>query len=155
MTTHHTRKSARSLFVLAAALLVPGDALLAAELTLDALNATRTRPLFSATRRPPPPPKERTRPAAEVTPPQPPDVALSAIVIGTDMRIAFLKRGKDKKTFPVRPHDDVEGWTVTAIEPRQVTLGRDSQQVTLEFPKRGLAATPVATAAAKTASAPQ
>lgn len=155
MTTHHTGKCTRGLLVLAAALLVPGDALLAAELTLDALNATRTRPLFSATRRPPPPPKERTRPTAEVAPPQPPDVALSAIIIGTDMRIAFLKRGKDKKTFPVRPQGDVDGWTVTAIEPRQVTLGRESQQVTLEFPKRGLATAPIATAAAKAASAPQ
>jgi len=105
--------------------------------SLEMLAATRERPLFSSTRRPPPL-QERPRPSAQ--PPQPPDVVLSAIVIGTGVEMAFLKRGKDK-TFPIRTGADVDGWSVTEIASRSVVLERNSQSITLEFPKRGGAAT--------------
>ncbi|HEY0330279.1 MAG TPA: hypothetical protein VGC77_14420 [Rhodopseudomonas sp.] len=101
---------------------------------LEALRATRERPLFSATRRPPPPPVLARPPSAE--PQQQPEVVLSAVIIGADVEVAFLRRGKDK-AFPVRTGADVDGWVVTQIAPRYVVLENSSRSVTLEFPKRG------------------
>jgi len=115
---------------------------------LEALRATRERPLFSPTRRAPPP--ILAKPPAAVQ--QPPDVVLSAVIIGTEVEIAFLKRGKDK-AFPVRTGADVDGWAVTEIAPRHVVLENNSRLVTLEFPKRGGGA--VSTVASNTAPRPR
>jgi hypothetical protein len=143
------------LVVLVTALIMPSDALRSDEMNLETLSATRTRPLFSSTRHPPPPPKERARPAPAATPsPQPPDVVLSAVVIGSDVRVAFLKRGKETRTFPVRSDSNVDGWTVTAIEPRHVVIENGAQRSTIGFPKRTAGTSTVSTAAAKPASGP-
>ena len=106
------------------------------ELSLEALSATRLRPLFSATRRPPPPP-EAARPAtvpAQQRAKQP-DAILTAVIIGTDMRAAIFKRSGETKTLSLAPGGEIEGWKLTRIDERQVQLRRDTDLVTLPLAK--------------------
>ncbi|WP_371425237.1 hypothetical protein [Tardiphaga sp.] len=109
--------------------------------TLDRLTATRQRPLFSSTRRPPP--EERPRQTADALRPQQPNVTLNAIILGSGIQMALLKRGRDTKAFPVTMGTEVDGWLVTKIAPNHVVLANDAQSVTLEFLKRANAPVPL------------
>uniref|UniRef100_Q07N83 Uncharacterized protein n=1 Tax=Rhodopseudomonas palustris (strain BisA53) TaxID=316055 RepID=Q07N83_RHOP5 len=100
---------------------------------LETLEATRQRPLFSISRRPPAP---ETTPRTVEAPPQPPDLVLNAVVVGSDLQVAWLKRGKEAKPIAVTMGSDIDGWAVTAISPRQVVLDNNIQSIKLEFPKR-------------------
>lgn len=117
---------------------LPGSATSARDLSLDALSATRLRPLFSTTRRPPPAPEAMGARAVSAAPParpQPPDMVLTAVVIGTDVRMAVFKRPSEAKTQAVVAGGNIDGWTLTTIEPRQVVLQRDAEVVSLGLVK--------------------
>jgi general secretion pathway protein N len=130
--------------------LLPSSFTYADELpALESLNATRQRPLFSPLRRPPAVEKPRSAPV--IAQRSPPNVVLSGVIVGTGLQTALLKRGKELKPFPAKLGDDIDGWSVTMIAPRQVMLQNDEQSITLEFPKRGTAG-PIATASAQPAS---
>jgi general secretion pathway protein N len=100
---------------------------------LDALTATLQRPLFSPNRRPP-------APAAKAkvvdTPPRAPDLILNAVVIGSELSVAWLKRDKGAKPVAITMGGDIDGWVVTEISPQQVVLDNNARSVTLGFPKR-------------------
>ena len=105
-----------------------------------AFEATRSRPLFSPTRRPPPPPPPApvlVAPPAVVMAPPPviaPDLAVSGVIVGTDTRIAIVKRPSDAVFTRLKPGSMIDGWTVSAIEPRAVVLRRDDRSVTIGMP---------------------
>ena len=120
--------------------------------TLDMLDATRQRPLFSPTRRAPPEEKPRQTTGTQRQQ-QPPDVVLNAIIVGSGVQVAWLKRAKETKAFPVRTGADVDGWSVTTIAPRHVVLSNNTQSITLEFPKRGDVPTPAPAAPSRRAEA--
>lgn len=118
--------------------------------TLDMLSATRQRPLFSPTRRAPP--EEKPRQTTETLRQRPPpDVALNAIIIGSGVQVAWLKRAKETKAFPVKTGADVDGWSVATIAPRHVVLSNNTQSITLEFPKRSDVPTPAPAAPSRRA----
>jgi general secretion pathway protein N len=108
---------------------------LRAETGLEALTATRERPLFSPTRRPPPPP-----PALEaaVAPPAaaplvpPPQLILSGIVFGSQ-QMAIVKHAQDPAATSLRLGSAIDGWIVSAIDPRAIVLRRDTRSVTIEL----------------------
>jgi general secretion pathway protein N len=106
-------------------------------LPLDALTATRERPLFRPTRRPPPP-----VPVAAPAPEPPPDAAPVAVaesppfdlvgaVVGKDTAIALLRNRATNQILRLRPGDDAEGWRVATIGSRTVALERDGRTQSL------------------------
>ena len=136
-------RTAATVGVLAAvlyAVLASGGATLAAEGGPPAAyEATRTRPLFSPTRRPPPPPAPAfVAPPVAMIAPAPvmaPDLAVSGVIVGTDTRIAIVKRPSDAVFTRVTRGSQIDGWTVSEIEPRAVVLRRDDRSVTIGMPE--------------------
>ena len=140
-------KSHRSTAILAAAALLllglaAAEAALAQAPSLDDLQATRKHPLFSPTRRPPPepdapvevapPPQVVVDPGPPPAPP-PPDVTLTGVIIGPDLKKAILTRNGQEKTINVAEGGEIDGWTVSEIGPREITLERDGESTTLEL----------------------
>jgi hypothetical protein len=132
----------RCIIILAAAgLLADEHAAGAAELpTLATLSATRQRPLFAANRRAP---TEETARVASKPQRQQPDMSLNAIVYGSDMQMALLKRSKEAKPVAVTIGSEIDGWSVSEIAPRYVILSVSGRSFTLEFLKRGNPPLPV------------
>ena len=99
-------------------------------LRLEALTATRERPLFAPTRRPPPAPVEAPPPeprAAPVVAAAPPPFDLIGAAVGNGAGFALLRNRTTKEIYAVRAGDDAEGWRILAIDPRSVTLERDGR----------------------------
>jgi hypothetical protein len=90
---------------------------------LARLSATRSRPLFSPTRRPPAPPPVLA--AAPPPPPPPPDVALLAVIMDGEDARAVVRAGP--KVRRVQIGDDIDGWKVGQIEARQLVLSLDDR----------------------------
>jgi hypothetical protein len=133
----HWRAAACTVLAWMAIVLAPPAG--AGEVSLEAMSATRIRPLFSPTRRPPPPPPAAASTqtvAAAPASPSPPDVTLTAVVIGTDLRVAVFKRGTEAKSLSVAAGGEIEGWRVTSIEPREVQMQRDDEVITFPLVKR-------------------
>jgi hypothetical protein len=97
---------------------------------LNQLSATRERPLFSPSRRPPPPPPPSV--VQRVEPPKPidpPNVMLIGIVSEEGEARALIRTDSSNKVVRARLGDEVGSWTVTAIEPRRLTLSHDDRSV--------------------------
>jgi general secretion pathway protein N len=95
---------------------------------LDALSATRDRPLFSPSRHPPAPPPVAIAPKAP--PPSPPNVTLFGVVMDGNEARAIVQAGPAKQVRRVRVGDDVGGWKVAQIEQRRLVLSLDSRLAT-------------------------
>ena len=106
---------------------------------LGHLDATRVRPLFSPTRRRPPDPSvsASATPFASIVPVVPPPaLQLSGIVIGGGRTIAVVKRLSDARILSLEVGRDVDGWQVTDIQPREVTIRQGARAVTLHLTQR-------------------
>jgi hypothetical protein len=91
---------------------------------LDALPATRDRPLFSPSRRPPAPPPVVAMPQA---PPRPaPSVTLFGVIMDAGEARAIVQAAGQVRR--VRIGDDIEGWKVTQIEQRRLMLSLDGRE---------------------------
>lgn len=108
---------------------------------LSALTVTQERPIFSATRRPPPravaaSPVEE----AHATPPKPveapPPLLLVGAVVGEGEAIAILVNRTDQKVVRLRQGESLGGWSLTSVQPREVTFkqGERSEVLTLQGP---------------------
>jgi general secretion pathway protein N len=96
--------------------------------SLDALAETRDRPLFSPSRRgPAPPPVVVMPPAPPAPPPSPPSVTLFGVVMDAGEARAIVRAGSAGPVRRVRIGDDIDGWKVTQIEQRQLTVSRDGR----------------------------
>lgn len=113
---------------------------------LTTLSTTRERPIFSPSRRPPPPV------AAPVTvakaPPQPPparveraQLSLLGTVIGDEQRIGIFVDPSTRATLRLRIGEAYQGWTLSLVEAREVTLERDHETTRLSLPAPGTGAT--------------
>ena len=100
---------------------------------LEDFSAWRERPLFAPGRRPPyvaPAPVV----AASVAPVSaPPQLALVGVLYNGVANIALLRRASDLKPAAYRLGDEIDGWRITAIESRRVTLARQDRDITLEM----------------------
>ncbi len=117
-------------------------------LTLQALSATRERPLFAPTRRPPapPPPEPEAPPPAEIVeappveapppPPEPPAVTLFGVVAEAEGARAIV-RGPANENLRLRVGDKIGDWAVTRIEPRRLVLSLGDRSETFSLFTKG------------------
>jgi len=95
---------------------------------LSALTVTQERPIFSATRRPPPravaaAPVDEVRPPAPPKPVEaPPPLMLVGAVVGEGDAIAILVNRTDQKVVRLRQGESLDGWSLTSVQPREVTF---------------------------------
>lgn len=95
---------------------------------LSALTATEERPIFSASRRPPPravatmPVEESSAPPPPKQTDAPPPLVLVGAVVGEGDAIAILLDRTDQKVIRLRQGESRAGWSLSAVQPREVTL---------------------------------
>lgn len=118
----------------------------------SALTVTQERPIFSASRRPPPRAVAASPVEAVAAPPPPkpaeapPPLLLVGAVVGEGDAIAILVNRTDQKVVRLRQGDTVGGWSLTSVQPREVTFkqGERSEILALRKPDGTPAAPPAA-----------
>ena len=107
---------------------------------LSALTATRTRPLFTPSRRPPAPvvasvPVAAPRPAPPPPAlPQHPNLTLVGTVAGENEGVAVFIDTTTRDTVRLRTGEGHSGWILQSIERRAATLQKGEQTETLALP---------------------
>jgi general secretion pathway protein N len=108
---------------------------------LSVLTVTQERPVFSASRRPPPravaaAPVEEVRVAPPKPVEAPPPLLLVGAVVGEGDAIAILVNRADQKVVRMRQGETVGGWSLTSVQPREVTFkqGDRSEVLALQRP---------------------
>lgn len=111
----------------------PGGALenpLAAH-SLEAMSATRERPLFSPSRRPPPPPMPpKVNVHVAPPPPAPPNVTLYGTVLEGNEAHAIVRVGSQSELVRLRFGQQINGWKVAQIEARKLVLALGNRLAT-------------------------
>jgi hypothetical protein len=108
---------------------------------LSALAATRTRPLFTPSRRPPAPVVASVPVAApRPPPPQPvlpqhPNLTLVGTVAGENESVAVFIDATTRDTVRLRTGEGHSGWILQSVERRAATLQKGDQTETLALPK--------------------
>ena len=125
---------------------------------LSVLTATQERPIFSATRRPPPravtalPLEEANLPQPPKAPETPPPLVLVGAVVGEGDAIAILLDRTDQKVIRMRQGETRAGWSLSSVQPREVTLKQGDRSEVLALQRLDAPAT--APAAPAVAGAP-
>jgi hypothetical protein len=98
------------------------------------------RPVFSPDRKPPAEAPVEAEPVEVKAPPELKS-RLAGVIIGPDDKEAFFARDAETSKS-VKEGDEIDGWTVTSIEPDRVTLKSDFGEKTVEptFGEAGAAA---------------
>jgi general secretion pathway protein N len=109
---------------------------------ISALDATRERPIFSASRRPPMPPVVAQRVAAAPPPPKPaepeqPLLTLVGTAIGNPKNVAVVLDRTTKTLVRLHVGEAVSGWILRSVDSRTMTVEKNSQTVTLALPAPG------------------
>ena len=107
---------------------------------LDALSATRDRPLFSVSRRPPlvaapiaaPPPKQET---LAPPPPERPLLTLVGTIVSPKATIAVLQGSNTETILRLRVGQENDGWQVRGIGLRSIVVEKGEQSVELGLPR--------------------
>ena len=107
---------------------------------LSALTATRTRPLFTPSRRPPAPvvasvPVAAPRPPPPSALPQHPNLTLVGTVAGENEGVAVFIDTTTRDTVRLRTGEGHSGWILQSIERRAATLQKGGQTEMLAMPK--------------------
>jgi len=105
-------------------------------LSLAILQATRNAPLFSPSRRPPAivlEPKGSEVSIAPAAMSAPPTVSLVGAISGNAENIAIFFDHTSKDIFRLKPGESYFGWTLKTVKPRQATLQRNDERMTVEF----------------------
>jgi hypothetical protein len=109
---------------------------------LSALTATRTRPLFTTSRRAPAPVVASVPVAAPRPPPPPPpavsqhpDLTLVGTVAGENEGMAVFIDTATRDTVRLRTGEGHSGWILQSVERRAATLQKGEQTETLAMPK--------------------
>lgn len=92
------------------------------------------RPLFIDTRRPPPVPE--TADASVRASQLRAKWELTGIVVAGDASFAHVRGVRDKQTRKIKIDEILDGWRVTEIAARRVTLSQAAESVTLELPDK-------------------
>jgi general secretion pathway protein N len=109
---------------------------------IEALRATRERPLFSVSRRPPPPPVAAAEPVISAPPPpepaapEQPQITLVGVVHGPSTDIGVFTDESGKLVRLRLGEADHRGWVVRSVDLRAAILEKESRQVTLALPPR-------------------
>lgn len=116
------------------------------EIPLVSLSATRERPIFSPLRRPAPSavvsvPIAKAPPSPSKPPrPERPQLSLVGTIAGDEESFGIFIDPTTKAALRLKIGDDYEGWTLHAVQGREVTLKRDQQTAILTLPQPGTAA---------------
>ena len=111
---------------------------------ISALDATRERPIFSASRRPPMQPVVAQRVSAPPPPPTPaepeqPLLTLVGTAIGKPKNVAVVLDRSTRTLVRLHVGEAVSGWILRAVDSRTMTVEKNSQTVTLALPAPGAA----------------
>ncbi|MGB6373045.1 MAG: hypothetical protein WBE80_14870 [Methylocella sp.] len=109
---------------------------------ISALDATRERPIFSASRRPPMPRVVAQRVAAAPPPPKPakpehPLLDLVGTAIGTAKKVAVVLDRTTKTLVRLHVGEAASGWILRSVDSRTMTVEKNSQTVTVALPAPG------------------
>jgi general secretion pathway protein N len=109
---------------------------------ISTLDATRERPIFSASRRPPMPPVVAQRVAAPPPPPKPaapeqPLLTLVGTAIGTPNNVAVVLDRTTKTLVRLHVGEVASGWIMRSVDSRTMTVEKNSQTVTVALPAPG------------------
>ncbi|WFU22232.1 hypothetical protein QA649_29645 [Bradyrhizobium sp. CB1717] len=123
---------------------------------LAALTDTNERPIFSASRRPPSPPAiSEAASKAPPAPPSPPPAELRLVLVGTvvggDQSVGIFVDETSKATLRLKLDGNYQGWRLSSVHQREVTMVRGELTETLTFPKAGGATPATGTAIAESA----
>jgi hypothetical protein len=107
-------------------------------LKLDALAATRDRPLFAPSRRKPapPPPVLAVAPNLSAPPadlPRKPQFTLQGVIVGSGETLILLQDASTSESITVRSGDTMGKWRVFANSTYSVTLRSGDEQINLEM----------------------
>ena len=105
---------------------------------LSQLSETRERPIFSPSRRPPPadepPPVVAAAPVAqEPSPLERPQLSLVGTVVNGDSGLAIFLDPGGGRPLRIRTGADYQGWTLSRVEARSVTLQKGDDLAILHF----------------------
>ncbi|MCP3368328.1 hypothetical protein [Bradyrhizobium cajani] len=106
---------------------------------LSRLTNSRERPLFAPTRRPPAPvPVAMPAPVQAGPPPKPPEpekpqLSLLGTIIGSE-KIGLFMDSASKSVVRLKAGDNHNGWTLRAVERRQVELAKGLDRAVLDIP---------------------
>ena len=108
---------------------------------LNALSATRDRPLFSASRRPPivatpvaaPPPQQEA--VAAPPPPERPSLTLIGTIVSPRASLAMLQGSSSEAISRLRIGEENDGWRVRGIDLRSIVVEKGAQSVKLDLPR--------------------
>ena len=108
---------------------------------LNALSATRDRPLFSASRRPPvvaapiaaPPPKQQE--ALTPPPPERPLLTLIGTIVSREASVAMLQGSNADAISRLRLGQENDGWRVRGIGLRSIVVEKGEESVELNLPR--------------------
>ena len=107
---------------------------------LNALSATRDRPLFSASRRPPvvalpivaPPQKHEVLPPP---PPERPSLRLIGTIVGRKASLAMLQGSDADAVLRLRVGEENNGWLIRGIGLRSIVVEKGPKSVQLDLPR--------------------
>jgi general secretion pathway protein N len=102
------------------------------------LTASRERPLFAPTRRPPAPAPVAMPAPVQVAPPPPaepekPQLSLLGTIVGSE-KIGLFVDSASKSVVRLKAGDNHKGWTLRAVERRQVEFARGLDIAVLDIP---------------------
>jgi general secretion pathway protein N len=101
-------------------------------LSLDALKATRDRPLFTVDRRPLPPPVAAA-PPVKAGPPPKVVPTLRGIIVRPPEVLVVLQDSSTNESVVVRSGEDFGPWRVTAQTDHSVQLASGSERINLDL----------------------
>lgn len=101
---------------------------------MSTYRAVMERPLFIDTRRQPPEPEaaDASVRASQLRA----KWELTGIVVAGDASFAHVRGVRDKQTRKIKIDEILDGWRVTEIAARRVTLSQAAESVTLELPDK-------------------
>jgi hypothetical protein len=106
-----------------------------AAVQIDQLDATLQRPLFSSARHRPPP---AAAPVAQqvqapAPPPAPPNLTLLGVLMERQGLRAIVQPDAPNKIRMVKIGDEIGGWKVSVIEPRELILAQEERSSTFSL----------------------
>jgi general secretion pathway protein N len=118
---------------------------------LTTLSNTRERPIFSPSRRPPPAQNPIAVAAPPAPPPPPPRVerpplTLVGTVAGDSESFGIFVDKASSTALRLKVGEDYQGWRLSVVQGRDVSLERDQQTVVLSLPEPGTETASVAAA---------
>ncbi|MGJ4957108.1 hypothetical protein ACQR1H_15795 [Bradyrhizobium sp. HKCCYLRH2015] len=129
------------------------------DVPISTLSATRDRPIFSASRRPPPVAAPvtvmRAPPPAPPREPERPNLQLVGTVIGDEESFGIFVDAASQASLRLRVGASHEGWVLQSLRPREASLLKAPETVTLQMPQLGTAGSGDVQAGPMTPPAPQ